>query len=314
MRMVALDAAGAGLIELGFSADAVPVLCDAQTLSARADMSLSSTISGLAETPERIRQHMNDAIDRMSRAELSAIARAAITAAADERTNTKAPSSSAGNSAARGVDLMTLVHPRTLDRAAVRSLVADSIEASDASQLNALAGPLESLRKSQPQEISVAVCIALQALASNDRARIHASLERLAAIVEKTPLDALSDGVKANARERAQAAAQIPLWLVARGASLQTDPSLRAYADRFAARALEAARRQDDRVWLLAMLREQGEAALARDDRAGAARVWSRMLYLVITPTEVKPRRPAGANRPGAPTAAGAMGAASEGP
>ena len=108
-------------------------------------------------------------------------------------------------------------------------------------------------------------------------------------------------GVKANARERAQAAAQIPLWLVVRGAGRQTDPALRAYAARFAARALEAARRQDDRVWLLAMLREQGESAFDRNDKKGAAAIWSRMLELVVTPPEARARRPAGGNRAGGP-------------
>ena len=65
---------------------------------------------------------------------------------------------------------MTLVHPLSLDRAAVRSLVADSIEASDAAELAALAGPLESLRKAHPGELSVAICVALEALASKDGA------------------------------------------------------------------------------------------------------------------------------------------------
>ncbi len=139
-------------------------------------------------------------------------------------------------------------------------------------------------------------------------------LERLAELVEKTPLDALGDGVKANTRERAQAAEQIPLWLVARGAGNQTDPAVRAYAGRFAARALEAARRQDDRVWLLAMLREQGELAFDRNDKSGAAAIWSRMLELVVTPPEARARRAPGGGRSGGVVPARAKAGGPAGP
>ncbi len=140
----------------------------------------------------------------------------------------------------------------------------------------------------------------LQALASHDAGRVHATLEQLAALVEKTPLEPLAGGARANARERAAAATQIPLWLVARECRRQANPStVLAIADRLAARALEAARRQDDRVWLLAMLREQGQTAFDRSDRTEAARVWSRMLELVVTPTAATPRRPAGGIRAG---------------
>jgi tetratricopeptide (TPR) repeat protein len=315
MRMIALDAIGAGLIELGFSADAVPVLRDAEILSQRADLTISPTIfPGLPETPERIKAHLNAAIDQMSPSELAAIARATIAEARQGPTGTTPATGSVGTTGAPGLDLMTLVHPLSLDRAAVRSLVADSIEASDAAELAALAGPLELLRKAHPGELSVAICVALEALASKNGARMQESLDRLAQLVEKTPLDALGEGVKANARERAQAAEQIPLWLVARGAGRQTDPALRAYAGRFAARALEAARRQDDRVWLLAMLREQGESAFDRNDKNGAAAIWSRMLELVVTPAEARARRPAGGNRAGGPAPARAKAAGPEEP
>ena len=188
---------------------------------------------------------------------------------------------------------MTIVNPRSLERASVQSMMADSLRACDRAQLTSLAAPLETLRQAHPDDLSVATCAALAALASNDRERSKAALERLAQLVEKTPLVTLTAGARANARERAQAAAQIPLWLVVRAARGLEDPSARNDADRLAARALEAARRQDDRVWLLAMLREQGELAFDRNDRANAAAVWSRMLDLVVTPPESKAREPA---------------------
>ena len=129
----------------------------------------------------------------------------------------------------------------------------------------------------------------------NDPGRAEAVLEQLAGLVEKTPLAPLADGVRANARERAEAASQIPLWLVARACRKQPSlpPKGQAHADRFAARALEAAGRQEDRVWLLAMMREQGQLAFERNDRAAAAAVWSRMLEMVVAPREARARRPA---------------------
>ena len=55
--------------------------------------------------------------------------------------------------------------------------------------------------------------------------------------------------------------------------------------------ALEAARRQSEPGWLLAMLREQGELAFENRDRAAAEALWGRMLNLVITPDQAKSRR-----------------------
>ena len=190
---------------------------------------------------------------------------------------------------------MTIVHPRNLDRASVRSLVADSLEASTTTGPSGLVQPIESLRRAHPDDLSVAICAALEALASNEVGRIETTLVQLAQLVERTPLDPLSAGARANARERAQAAGQIPLWTVARECRRQSNLAVQAYADRFAARALEAARRQEDRTWLLAMLREQGQLAFDQNKRADAVAVWSRMLELVVAPPESRARRPAAA-------------------
>ena len=42
----------------------------------------------------------------------------------------------------------------------------------------------------------------------------------------------------------------------------------------------------------MAMLREQGEFALARGDRAGAEAAWSEMLKLVVEPTDRRVKKP----------------------
>ena len=69
--------------------------------------------------------------------------------------------------------------------------------------------------------------------------------------------------------------------------------------DRLADRALEAARRQNDNRWMLAMLREQGQLALDHNDRAAAEAVWTRMLNMVVAPEPAK-RQSARPNRPAA--------------
>ena len=283
IRMIGLDAIGTALVELGLTADAVPLLRDAQALSARADLTLPpSLFPGLPEIPQQVEEHLNAALDGMSTSDLAAVAGQAIARAGEEQ-------------AGQVIDLTTLVHPRNLDQATVRSLFADSLAACDGGALAALEQPLEALRRAHPDDLSVAISAALLALAANDPGRVQSALEQLAALVEKTPIERLADGVRANAREREEAARQIPLWLVARACRKQANASAKtqAYADRFAARAVEAARRQEDRVWLLAMMREQGQLAFERNDRAGAAAVWSRMLDLVVTPPQVRARRPA---------------------
>ncbi len=313
MRMIGFDMIGASLLELGFAADALPLLRDAQNLAARTDLTLSPTsFPNLPELPRLIEEHLKSAAEQMSESELAAIAVRSIAEAAEKGLPSKpgiAPAGSTGDRGAQSIDLMTTVTPRSLETASVHSMVADSLGACSATELAGLVQPLESLRQAHPEDLSVAICLALRAQATHDAGRIHAALEQLDVLVEKTPLEPLAAGVRANARERAVAARQIPLWLVARECRRQASPSyVLAIGDRLATRALEAAGRQDDRVWLLAMLREQGELALDRNDKNGAAAAWSRMLELVITPPEARARRPAGGNgaRGAMPAKAGA--------
>ncbi len=293
MRMLALDTIGRSLVELGYTADAVPIFRDARSLSERADLTVSPNVfPNLAEVPRLIDEHLNGALEGMDASEMTEVARTAFAAAGRQVSRAVPARGAAPVGGSPLIDLIAIVHPRGLERASVRSLVADSLGASDPQQLAAFAGMLDSMQRAHPGDLSVAMCAALAAMASKDNGRMQGALGTLAGLVDKTPLDSLAAGLKANARERAQAAEQIPLWLVARAARRQANPAVRAFGDKFAARALEAARRQDDRVWMLAMMREQGELAFDVQDRAGAAAVWSRMLDLVVTPLESKARRP----------------------
>ena len=153
-------------------------------------------------------------------------------------------------------------------------------------------GPAEA----HPEDLSVGIAEALLALGTGDAKRFEPALDRLVALVDKTPLEALSEGARANSRQRAEAARQLPLWVVARACGKHGDSARsRVAADKLAARAIEAARRQSDNHALMAMLRERGDLALSRGDRSAAEAEWVRMLETVIEP---RGRRPGRRSRP----------------
>ena len=300
-RTFGLDMIGTSLVELGYAADAVPVFREAASLTDGIDTSIATILFPDATEPARfIGEHLNAAIDGLNERELAPIARRSLaeaTAKGAKAAVQKVDEKLANAGGAAVVDLMAIVHPPNLDRATVRSLFADSITATDPRELTDILGPLDSLKKAHPLEMSVAIATALAAFKSADAARIESALDDLARLVEKEPLEKLASGTRPNSRQRAQAAKQIPLWLVARLAG-QVRPRPCAFADRFATRALEAARRQDDRLWTLAIMREQGQMAFDKNDRAAATATWTQMLDMVVTPPKAR-NSPSAAGRPG---------------
>ncbi len=216
----------------------------------------------------------------------------------------KPPESGAGTGSSKPrkdepfLDMMVLAHPRDLAKARVRSLFAEAVTAAPAKQRDGeksddqLAAALEEARKKHPEDLGLAICEALRAMAGNDPARQAPAVARLVGLLEKTPLEALGAGERADARQRALAARQIPLWLVARACwSMKDDPDAAKLAELVAPRALEAARRQTDNTFYLAMVREQGERALEKGDRAGALAAWGRMLDIVVNPPQNKAKK-----------------------
>ncbi len=234
-------------------------------------------------------------------------------AAARQKTTDANPGTTGTKSDDPLLNLVVLVHPRELEKATIRSLLADTMAASnfgssprESKTRDELAATLEVSRKRHPGDLSLAIAEALLALGSGETRRIGPALARLDELVQKTPLEVLEGGARANSRQRAVAARQIPLWLVARACWKQKNAAeLNVLAGKLAARAQEAARRQAENPALLAMLREQGEFALARGDRAAAEAAWSQMLRLVVEPgdrptkkTEPRPRKPAATAEP----------------
>jgi tetratricopeptide (TPR) repeat protein len=184
------------------------------------------------------------------------------------------------------LDLVLLVEPGELDRAKVTSLLAMTLQSAvKAPEVRAeVETTLGRLGEEYPRDLSVQIAQALLALAEGK----EKAIQRLTRLVEQTPLDDLPSGTKANARQRVEAARQIGLWLVAR--ACWAEESVRASGDLFARRALEAARRQPENKWALAMLREWGQHDLDRGDRASAEARWGAMLELVLA--SAQPLRP----------------------
>lgn len=180
------------------------------------------------------------------------------------------------------IDLILLVRPPMVNKAEVLSLFWKAVQsASGQPQLfHKLKERLSSLSEKKPNDLSVAIARALIALAQNNEQMVEQELDRLLACVEDHLLDPLSEGVPANSRQREQAFAQIGLWVVAQ--QTHNNEKLRSYSQRLTDRALEAASRQSDNIWQLAILRELGAKSLERGDREAAERYWSRMLDAIL--------------------------------
>jgi tetratricopeptide (TPR) repeat protein len=300
-KLNALGVIARKLDELGHSADAVPLYSKALAQAAPLNPDSGVLLVDARTYPQQLRSELESALGHLDSEALAPIVGriiADVTADPASPTAKDESRSKTGPSRDQALDLVVLVHPRALDRATVRSLLAESLAACDAQQLAALDEPLEKLRRAHPDDLSVAIASALRALASGESSRIVPALERLDRLVERTPLEPLPPGARANARQRDEAAIQVPLWLVARACDSASDAANhRAVAERLAARALEAARRQTDNTAFMAMLREQGDRALARGDHKSAEAAWTKMLETVIAPTTVTPRRPTPGNR-----------------
>ncbi len=281
-RIMDCPTIAAKLREIGYPADAAR-LCD-EILADREMFELAAPYIVGERWPDQIRAELARDLDALTPRALGA--------------TLKAQLAGAGRSAPEGqaLDPILLVYPRELDRAVVVSLLDEAIRASatDPSGSAELRRALDALASARPRDLSVALARATAAVASGPADEAASALAAVARLLEATPLEAVPAGERANSRQRLQAAGQLGLWPLAREAARRPEFADRARA--LAARAMEAAARQSDPAWSLAMLRESGRDALARGDRAGAEGAWARMLPLVL-----------GQDGRAAPTRAGAV-------
>ena len=75
---------------------------------------------------------------------------------------------------------------------------------------------LARLLTARPDDLSVQVAATIAAIVENKTDALGASVKRLTDLIDKTPLEPLAEGTRANSRQRAEAAKQLPLWLIAR--------------------------------------------------------------------------------------------------
>jgi tetratricopeptide (TPR) repeat protein len=279
---------GQELINLGFPADAVPLFD--RVLSDTDNLNMARRFGNQDYILNRLRNGLNQGLQGLNDKTLAPTVRALLRPAGG------------GNGPA--LDLVLLVHPREVDHAAVTSLFAEAVrKASRRPELRSeIRSALAGLMDKYPKDLSVHVAAALSVASEEKPEALAEAAGRLVRLADETPLEDLSDGDRPNARQRAEAAKQLGLWLVAR--ECWNRDATRKAGDALAARALEAARRQADPLWALAMLRELGQAALDRGDRQTAERSWTQMLELALAnPTAAKAKPAAGKPATNRPTA-----------
>ncbi|HEY7326851.1 MAG TPA: DUF1583 domain-containing protein [Gemmataceae bacterium] len=180
------------------------------------------------------------------------------------------------------LDLLLLLQPRELPDARLTSMLEQALhDAMRKPELRTEAqGALKKLLAEHPDDLSVRIVAALEAGLDEKSALFTQETEKLAHLLEAQPLEQLAKGQRANSRQRNEAAQQIGVWLIARQCLHR--PDLRAIGEKLGERAVEAARRQLEPHFALAMLREWGQIEMDRGDRQAAERRWAEMLDVVL--------------------------------
>jgi tetratricopeptide (TPR) repeat protein len=180
------------------------------------------------------------------------------------------------------LDLVVLFESRDLAKARLNSVFAAAIKSTEKApeiRRDALM-KLADLAKKHPNDFSVLSAAALAAFAEGKPEGIREAVDRLTAALEATPLEPVPPNKKPNARQRAEAQAQVVLWLVAReclGKEKDRAP-YRDAGETLARRAVLAAKRLDDTLVATSILREWGQLELDRGDKAKAEAHWAEIL------------------------------------
>jgi hypothetical protein len=289
-RMSNAIAFGQQMLELGYPADAVRFL---EAILADDDAVEGTRQVYGGQEPnymiQQARQHLDQAIKGVTSKNLSQTLLALAPPPPNDPKAKERP-------ATPPVDLVLIVNPRELDKASVTSLFSEALVSAARSKqpevINQVKAALAKRSEADPNDLSTAIASALVAIAEGDSDGIVKTSARLVERVESSPLDPIPAEGRPNSRQRDVAAGQLGLWLVAREC-FKHEPSRKAGAI-LQARALEAARRQADGRWALAMLREGGQAALDQGDRATAEGLWRQMLRQVLAPpSPPKSKKPA---------------------
>jgi tetratricopeptide (TPR) repeat protein len=178
------------------------------------------------------------------------------------------------------LDLMLIVQPREIDRAAVFSLFERALLRAPSDLRDEVRTALAKLREQRPQDLSVAIASTLLALADEDRAAITQAVDHLARFVADRPVLDPAASPWEESRRKAADNARLALWIVARRCWDQD--ALKKAGEILAAQALEVADCQDDPLFAFAMRREWGLDQLRRGDREAAEATWATILDRIL--------------------------------
>ena len=279
-------AIGSLLHDLGYPADSARFYSDVANDTEGLNLARQMYGGGTDPFGNQIQQGLNKSLQGMNQETLARSVRATLTPRADAKPGEPR------------LDLVLLCHPRELDKAGVTCLFAESIKGlKDQKDQKDLAAEvretMERLVSTYPEDLSVLAASAILAGLDEKAESLAPAADRLAKSVDSQTLEPLPSGGRANARQREESARQLVLWVVARECSKHD--ATRSIGEKLTARALEAASRQVDNRWSLAMLRESGQAALDRGDKLAAEAAWRGMLKMVLVPpSPAKPSRPTG--------------------
>ncbi len=139
MKMQALGMAADQLRELGFAADAVPLYSQTAAIAREIAPNSPNYIGNLEMLVKKYRDGLTTALEDIKPEDLTTTVTRMIkssqhvdspkTADADGADRKSTTAKPAGNKPDQFLDLMVMVHPRELDKAAVRSLLADAVDA-----------------------------------------------------------------------------------------------------------------------------------------------------------------------------------------
>ncbi|MDB5388547.1 MAG: tetratricopeptide repeat protein, partial [Planctomycetaceae bacterium] len=151
---------------------------------------------------------------------------------------------------------------------------------------------LQDLTRQHPQDLSVLIVGTLFEITQGSPEQSAAALSELKAFLERSPLEELQPGHRANARQRDVALGQVGLWTVVtecwKRESLKEDGNL------LAARAIEAAKRQLSSNYVVAMHYEMAQMAQRAKDLKSVEEHLSEILNIALARPQLKTSAGAG--------------------
>lgn len=186
------------------------------------------------------------------------------------------------------LDLMVGVQPETdglpkMDSQLFATLASKSFSAEG---MQVVVAEVRNLSEKYPADLNVHVLAALLALRGGDAEQAKATLAALKALVDRSPLEELQGSQRANSRQREEALKQVALGIVA--SECRASEAFKAEAEFYFARALEAAKRQVDTQYRVALLSERLRSALKSGNKDSVKEQLEAILAIALTRPQMK--------------------------